>query len=110
MSGGAVIGKNICAGDNGGSKAKYPNDHLKYGAVGLGSKSEGQVTIQFIKAKTFGVMTNFGTHTFNLPDKPTDIIFFWPLDTPGDSWNTFVSGVEAAVNIGNKAADIAKSF
>ena len=84
VSGGVALGVSIAAGCNDGVVAKFPNTHLKYDAVGLGVAGECNVTLQFLKAKTFAIMCNYDTNTFTLPDEATDLIFFWPEDAPGE--------------------------
>ena len=55
------------------------NSNMKRNIVDLGI-SFSNLAIQFKKAKTFGIMTDYGTFTLPADVNGHLIVFFWPND------------------------------
>ena len=120
-----IFGNNLRCGDSDGELMKPPNDNDKCNSLTTGI-APGLTYIQFLKAKTFGVLCDYGT--LELPEEvfqdPLYIYLFWPNDAPGDAWNDFMNilkgmdGVvseiasiaDGVVKIGKDAAQIAEFF
>jgi hypothetical protein len=84
------------------------NAHNKMNQIDLGDAA-GPIAIQFVKAKTFGEMTNYGT--LALPESVNGhlIVFFWPEDEPGDHWNHFLNILDQGVRVTGAIAGIAEN-
>eukprot|EP00408_Alexandrium_pacificum_P016786 CAMPEP_0171185154 /NCGR_PEP_ID=MMETSP0790-20130122/16155_1 /TAXON_ID=2925 /ORGANISM="Alexandrium catenella, Strain OF101" /LENGTH=179 /DNA_ID=CAMNT_0011650167 /DNA_START=112 /DNA_END=651 /DNA_ORIENTATION=- len=113
VTGGVVIGNRIYAGNEAGAVCKEPNGHLKFAAVGLGTAGETQVAAQFRKPKILGIETDFGTRTWTLPAAEAfggtcvDVVFYWPCDSEGDTYNTFKTILGELAGVVGKAEGIA---
>jgi len=106
-----VLGYSLKCGDQNGSPMKGLNQDIKYAKVELPNGSS-PIGIQFLKAKTFGVMTDYGTMTLPPSVRGYTIVFFWPLDAPGDHWNHFLNildeGQKATAGIAGISGNVIK--
>jgi len=103
-----VFGYSLKTGDNFGRPMSGLNANMKMNIVDLG-RSSGNINIQFKKAKTFGIMTNYGT--MSLPGSVHGhlISFFWPNDSAGDHWNHFVNILKEGEHATRPVAGIASN-
>jgi hypothetical protein len=101
-----MFGYTMSCGDHDGNLMKGVNSNNKYAKVQL-PDGTSPISIQFLKAKTFGVMTNYGT--MNLPGtiRGHHIVFFWPKDAPGDGWNNFMNILKQGQKMTSEVAGIA---
>merc|ERR1719324_1546463 len=63
--------------------------------------------VQFLKPKTFGIYTNYGT--LCIPGSQAggkNVFLFWPNDAPGDAWNDFVNDLDQIAGVTKKTASI----
>lgn len=84
------------------------NEGKKMNQIDLGEGS-GPISIQFIKAKTFGIDTDYGTLTLPGSVNGHLIVFFWPEDEPGDHWNHFIEILNQAETVTGAVAGIAEN-
>jgi len=105
-----VFGYELRCGDQDGDGENMGglNANNKMNKLDLG-ENEGPISIQFVKAKTFGIDTDYGTMT--LPETVNGhlIVFFWPEDEPGDHWNHFVNILEQGEKVTGLIAGIAEN-
>ena len=102
VTGGSVMGKEVNCGDSYGYYCLPAKNHLKSNLVNIGYTTQ-RVYIQFEKAKSFGVMSDYGT--LILPGaniSGLDIVFFWPNDSESDAWNNFINLLDEAHTIASK--------
>lgn len=129
ITGGAALSRTIYAGNEAGRHCKDPNSHIKYDALDLETKGHTSTAVQFKKPKTFGVVCDYGTRSFEIPDSKdiggcVDVVFLWPDDAAGEGFNHFkaiinevkgVTGVfkgiaEDCVALGEAGAKLAACF
>merc|ERR1712039_465569 len=83
-------------------------NQLKYDAQPIGTLSDGaHLDIQFLKPKTFGVLTDYGT--LPIPGNQVrgkNVFLFWPNDAPGDAWNDFINDLDQIAGVTRKIATI----
>ena len=106
-----VMGYSLKCGDHDGAPMKGLNADNKYAKVELPAGTS-PIAIQFLKAKTFGVMSEYGTMTLPPTVRGYTIVFFWPLDAPGDQWNHFLNildeGQKATAGIAGISGNVIK--
>lgn len=88
-----VFGYKLKCGDKWGNPMSDLNQDMKFNMVDLG-EDVSQVAIQFVKAKTFGIMSDYGTLTLPSSLQGFVVAFFWPEDAPGDHWNHIINILE----------------
>lgn len=107
VSGGILFGKSIFAGNDHGTHMKSPNDEVKYSYVDI-PQTEGEIIVQFLKAKTFGRMCDYGSTTFSGKDlNGKNVVFFWPMDSPGDGRKNFVNVLNGIHEVLTAIKDVA---
>lgn len=100
-----VFGYKLKCGDKWGEPMSDLNQDMKFNTVDLGENCS-QVAIQFIKAKTFGIMSDYGTLTLPESLRGYVVAFFWPEDAPGDHWNHFINILEQGKIATDKLAGV----
>lgn len=103
-----VFGYKLRCGDHDGEPMDGFNEGMKYNRVDLG-EDRSNLAIQFLKPKTFGIKSDYGTLT--LPDSLRGyvIAFFWPNDAPGEHWNHFVNILEQGRHATDAVAGVASN-
>jgi len=105
-----TFGYQLKCGDHNGSQMSGSNSNNKRSVVDLGViHGHGGMAIQFLKAKTFGIMTNYGTLQLPSFNKGYDIVFFWPNDAAGDNWNDFINIMNQAKHVTDIETGIANN-
>ena len=112
VSGGHLLGHNLSVEGKPDKhkQAQKPNEDCAYEDIELGVGGKCKVTIEFRKAKTFGVMCKYGAETYDFPEKPSDVLFFWPEDAAGEAWNTVGSVAETSANVAASSAPFIACF
>ncbi|TMW67896.1 hypothetical protein Poli38472_007568 [Pythium oligandrum] len=100
-----VFGYKLKCGDKWGEPMSGLNHEMKVNMVDLGEDC-GHLAIQFIKSKTFGIMSDYGTLTLPESLRGYVVAFFWPNDAPGDHWNHFINILEQTQNATGKIAGV----
>ncbi len=100
-----VFGYQLKCGDHDGHPMSGLNKDMKFNSIDLGDR--GSLAIQFLKAKTFGIMTDYGTLTLPESVRGYAVAFFWPNDAPGDHWNHFINILKQGEHVTESVAGIA---
>jgi len=113
VSGGLTFGVKIKAGDQAGEVPRMDPavanwKFLKYAHEGIGTLSTGEyLYIRFLKPKTFGILTDYGT--LLVPANQVigkNVFLFWPNDVAGDAWQDFVNDLDQIAGVTKKIASI----
>lgn len=103
-----TFGYTLKCGDKEGRHMQGLNSNNKFNKVDLGHVNSA-IAIQFMKPKTLGTPTDYGTIHLPRTVAGHTIMFFWPNDAPGDHWNHMISILGQAKTVTSQVAGIASN-
>ena len=109
ISGGTTFGYELNCGVDYGVKMDGKNKNNKCNTLDLGVIKD-KVAIKFEKAKTFGLMTDFGTIQLGkeITKQGLTIMIFWPNDSTSDHWEHFKHHLGVAADVGTRIERVTK--